>query len=117
MYLHTAEPFGQVPTAPPSAPTAILDQFDFDRSALKPSHLPEIDRIAKLVVASQSTSDPIASVSLIGHTDTVGLANYNRALGLRRAHAVQAQLKKRIEDLKRGLSSRIKLTADTRGED
>jgi len=117
MYLHEVEGVGQVPVTPSSSPTAVLDQFDFDRSALKPSHLPEIDRVAKLVVSSQSSSDPISVVSLIGHTDRVGPAPYNRALGLRRAHAVQAQLKKRIDDLKPGLGSRIKLAADTRGED
>lgn len=117
MYLHTGEPFGQVPTPLTSAPIAVLDQFDFDRSALKPSHLPEIDRVARLVISSQFSSDPINIVSLIGHTDSVGPAPYNKALGLRRAHTVQAQLKKRIDDLKPGLSSRIKLVADTRGED
>ncbi len=116
MYLRTGEPLGQIPTPLSFSPAAILDQFDFDRSALKPSHLPEIDRIARLVVSSQASADPIASISLIGHTDTVGPGNYNRALGLRRAHAVQAQLRKRIDDLKPGLSSRIKLATDTRGE-
>jgi OmpA family len=116
MYLHTGEQFGQVRTAPPAAPIAVLDQFDFDRSALKPAHLPEIDRVAKLVISSQTSSDPITTVTLIGHTDSVGPANYNRALGLRRAHGVQAQLRKRIDDLKPGLSARVKLVADTRGE-
>jgi hypothetical protein len=117
MYLHTGEGLGQLPTVVLDPRAAVVDRFDFDRSALKPAHLAEIDRFAKQVVASQAGPDPVGIVTLVGHTDKVGPPAYNRALGLRRAEAVQAHLKKRLEELQPGLSARLKIVADTRGED
>ncbi len=62
-------------------------RFDFDKSTIKPEYE---ELIRKLVTATQENKN--IKVSVIGHTDTMGSANYNYALGGRRAEAVQKLL-------------------------
>lgn len=76
--------------APPPPPPAragasnYLVFFDFDSSAITP----EADRILTLVAARSQTYEGGAAVTIVGHTDTSGPVDYNRALGMRRAQAV-----------------------------
>src|SRR5262245_20279548 len=66
--------FGQapVPVVTTARPTVVLDRFDFDQSTVKPSHWPTVLTIARTILARQSTSSPIRTVRLAGHTDRTG---------------------------------------------
>ena len=61
--------------------------IDFNKSVIKPEYQ---ELIKKLASATQENKN--IKVSVVGHTDTVGTANYNYALGGRRAEAVQKML-------------------------
>jgi outer membrane protein OmpA-like peptidoglycan-associated protein len=62
-------------------------RFDFNKSDIKPEYQ---DLVRKLATATQENKN--IKVSVIGHTDTVGSAAYNYALGGQRAEAVQKML-------------------------
>ena len=62
-------------------------RFDFNKSIIKPEYQ---ELIKKLASATQENKN--IKVSVVGHTDTMGTANYNYALGGRRAEAVQKML-------------------------
>ncbi len=62
--------------------------FGFDRAALRPADLPILDRFAGVV--DQYYPDALLTVE--GFTDPSGSADYNGALGQRRAEAVQRYL-------------------------
>ena len=62
--------------------------FGFDRAALRPEDLPILDRFAGVV--DQYYPDALLTVE--GFTDPSGSAEYNLALGQRRAEAVQRYL-------------------------
>ena len=62
-------------------------RFDFDKATIKPEYQ---ELIKQLVDATQENKN--IKVSVVGHTDTMGTANYNYALGGRRAEAVQKML-------------------------
>ena len=62
-------------------------RFDFNKSIIKPEYQ---ELIKKLATATQENKN--IKVSVVGHTDTMGTANYNYALGGRRAEAVQKML-------------------------
>ena len=68
------------------SPTDYLVFFDFDSSTLTPEAVDIVN-----TVASNSTA-PGTTITVIGNTDTVGSAEYNMALGQRRADSVAAQL-------------------------
>jgi outer membrane protein OmpA-like peptidoglycan-associated protein len=95
---------------------AIIDKFDFDSSKLKPSHLLLIDQVAKKIAQSWEGGQPIFTVRLIGHTDPVGTPNYNMGLGSRRGMAVLNQLKRSLEDQKKGLSYKVLILVESKGE-
>jgi outer membrane protein OmpA-like peptidoglycan-associated protein len=59
--------------------------FDFDRADIKDRNRVVMDRIAARV-----REVPSASVAIVGHTDTIGKADYNVALSKRRADAATA---------------------------
>jgi peptidoglycan-associated lipoprotein len=61
--------------------------FDFDMSSLKP----EAIRILDAAVMSLQ-ANPRLNVTIEGHTDSVGTAEYNLSLGERRANAVRDYL-------------------------
>ncbi|MDP2215017.1 OmpA family protein [Phenylobacterium sp.] len=56
--------------------------FDFDSADLSPQAPEQLRRAAALVAPGQT------AIQVIGHTDSVGEADYNLALSLRRARAV-----------------------------
>lgn len=64
--------------------------FDFNKSAVKPESGPTLEQIAALLKAQ-----PKLRLSVVGHTDNVGDADYNLGLSQRRAAAVVAAL---VED-------------------
>jgi len=80
--------------APPPPPVAAAPQvrtflifFDFDRAVLTPRARDIVKEAANVSKAGQNTR-----LTVTGHTDTAGPANYNMALSLRRANAVKDQL-------------------------
>src|ERR671914_764403 len=61
------------PTPPrkdaPARPTCdVLDDFDFDKDAVKPQHQRQLNAIAGRIIASQRSAQPIRSVRIVGHT-------------------------------------------------
>jgi outer membrane protein OmpA-like peptidoglycan-associated protein len=87
--------------------------FDFDRSDITSD-------AAKIIAqaAAYAKSNNAASITCIGHTDTVGSVMYNQALSLRRANAVKAALVKQgipageISVVGKGKSDLLVPTAD-----
>ena len=62
--------------------------FDFDQSAIKSEFTPLVERHGKFLIAN-----PRVAVKVEGNTDERGSAEYNLALGQRRAQAVVDALK------------------------
>ncbi len=81
-------------TPPPPAPK-VIDRltlhinFDFDKSVIRKADLPELEKAVAFV-----KKYPNAKVSVEGHTDAIGTAQYNQGLSERRAAAVKAYLVK-----------------------
>lgn len=70
----------------------LVAKFDFDKSTLRPEHVPIINGIAQCVADSFGTPTPIRSILVIGHTDTRGPDWYNCELGRKRAATVRTAL-------------------------
>lgn len=62
--------------------------FDFDKTDLKPESLSSLKRLDNFL-----KENPSLSISIIGHTDNIGLPAYNENLSLKRAESVKAYLK------------------------
>jgi OOP family OmpA-OmpF porin len=76
------------PPAPePMAPSVYIVLFDFDRANIRPDGQAVIDEV---IAAAQSMGAP--QISVTGHADRSGPADYNLALSLRRADAVRQAL-------------------------
>lgn len=61
----------------------VNDEFDFDKSTLKPDMKVALDDVASRVQASPGDEQ----LTVVGHTDSVGSEEYNMGLGQRRADA------------------------------
>ncbi|MEA3277785.1 MAG: OmpA family protein [Pseudomonadota bacterium] len=61
----------------------VNDEFDFNKSTLKPEMKRALDDLARRVKATSGEEQ----LTIIGHTDSVGSEQYNYELGLRRAAA------------------------------
>ncbi|HLW28121.1 MAG TPA: OmpA family protein [Kiloniellales bacterium] len=72
-----------VPAPAPAAPQTYTVYFDFDRSNIRPDAEPVLRQALEAAQANNS------SFALTGHTDTVGTAEYNMGLSLRRAESVR----------------------------
>jgi outer membrane protein OmpA-like peptidoglycan-associated protein len=110
---------GPRPPAPASGPCSVrevLDRFGQDRSDLTPAHIARLRAIARCVRDSQRSPRPIRDITLIGHASAEGSDAYNLALGKRRAEQTLARLRAELEALQTGLSTRVTLRADSRGE-
>jgi len=73
--------------APAMAPGNYTVYFDFDKAVINAAGQQVINQ-----VLADARMHPPSSVSVTGHTDTVGPADYNMALGLRRADAVRTAM-------------------------
>jgi OmpA-OmpF porin, OOP family len=62
--------------------------FDFDKATLRPQNREVLSRIAGVLLVSTGYS-----LSIHGHTDDVGTAEYNQGLSERRAESVAEYLK------------------------
>lgn len=69
----------------------LLVNFDFDRAQVKPEYFSEIEQVADFM-----EQYPDVVISLEGHTDSRGTAEYNRGLSSRRANAVREVLTSRF---------------------
>jgi peptidoglycan hydrolase-like protein with peptidoglycan-binding domain len=102
---------------PGGKPNEVLDQFAHDHAELnRPRHTPIIRRLASKIFASQSTRQPIRSVTIAGHTDPTGTDNYNFDLARRRAESVAAELCATLNVMRRGLARQIKFNLTSCGE-
>ncbi|MCB1214475.1 MAG: OmpA family protein [Deltaproteobacteria bacterium] len=93
-YHWTPEPCGPCEVAPVvDGPTEIVISYDvhfnFDQATIKEDSYTILNDVAKLINANRSN---IASVSIEGHTDSLGSDQYNQALSERRANAVRDYL-------------------------
>lgn len=75
------------PAAGTMAPGNYTVYFDFDKAVINAAGQQVINQ-----VLADARMHPPSSISVTGHTDTVGPADYNMALGLRRADAVRTAL-------------------------
>lgn len=78
--------------------------FDFDQAHIKRSFEPSLDKLARLIQKYERTV-----VHVVGHTDSVGPADYNQRLSERRAESVADYL------VRRGVDPR-RLRTEGRGE-
>jgi outer membrane protein OmpA-like peptidoglycan-associated protein len=67
--------------------TRLLVFFDFNKSDLNQASYPELDRAVRLMKAV-----PSMEVEIVGYTDNVGSADYNKTLSQKRANAVRDYL-------------------------
>jgi Protein of unknown function (DUF4056)/OmpA family len=96
-------------------PSLVLYGFGFDRATLARDHLRLVDRLARFLADRWKMGRPIASVTLVGHTDSVGAPAYNLQLGMKRAAMVRHALAEALDRHAPGLSSRIRLATGSRG--
>ncbi|MFZ0487529.1 MAG: OmpA family protein [Arenicellales bacterium] len=61
--------------------------FDFDKSVIKSAYEPQFQDMAKALRAN-----PDVSITIEGHTDSIGTDEYNQGLSERRANAVKQKL-------------------------
>lgn len=77
----------------PPAPTMVTEtlvleadtNFDFDKAVLKPAGRETLSRLAEDVRRAES----VDSISVVGHTDSIGTEAYNQGLSERRAASVR----------------------------
>lgn len=116
----TAPSTGALTTTTPSRRLGtrcdVLDNFDFDREQIKAEHRTKLAALARNLIRSQRSRQPIRSVSVVGHTDPVGDDAYNFALGARRAKQVADELRRTLERIRPGSSRRITITTGSAGE-
>ena len=75
-----------------------------------------LQKVAKTIF---NMSEDIDYVKLVGHTDISGTDGYNQSLGMKRALSVKKFLEdcfKRLEWLEKGLSKKIKIEMQSKGE-
>jgi len=73
----------QSPAPAPAASPNYIVYFDFDSWSLTAEDLAVIDQVIKTVRAGGATH-----ITVVGHTDTSGPADYNQKLSVERAHVV-----------------------------
>jgi OOP family OmpA-OmpF porin len=66
---------------------AVMVNFDFDKSDLKPAAIEKLDALAKILL-----EDEDIMIDIGGYADDVGTETYNQALSERRAATVMAYL-------------------------
>lgn len=99
-----------------TTPYRVLDRFQHRKTALESFHLSIINEIARDIVNSQNTSQPIRTVRLVGHTDSTGSEENNWTTGGRRAREVRQQLERELERTQSGISNHIRILTRSCGE-
>ncbi|MBN2465012.1 OmpA family protein [candidate division WOR-3 bacterium] len=94
-----AEEISETPPAPPKVELNLMPvYFDFDKSAIRPGDASILqgnhDQIQQAVAANQ-----MPAVTIEGYCDPIGTAEYNMALGMRRAESAKAYLVKLGADM------------------
>ncbi len=82
-------PAAVAPAAAPAVARSYMVFFDFNKSDLTPQAAAVVDQAAKNATPAKATT-----LTVTGHTDTVGSDAYNMRLSRRRAESVAAQLGK-----------------------
>jgi hypothetical protein len=109
--------FGEAAVAAGPKADFVFDKFEFGLSLVPAAHKPAIDALAdKIVAIARQVPGPLGTIRLIGHTDFIDTEKYNQALGLLRAKAVRGALATALEARLRGVTSRIEIVPDSRGE-
>jgi hypothetical protein len=95
----------------------VFDKFEFGLSIVPAAHKPVIEALADRIVAiARQVPGPLGTVRLVGHTDFIDTEKYNEALGLMRAKAVRGVLATALEARLRGVTSRVEIIPESRGE-
>jgi outer membrane protein OmpA-like peptidoglycan-associated protein len=98
-----------------------LTGFAFDKSTLTAEHERTLGQVAWEVAHSWYSRRMVIRIGVDGHTDPVGTAVYNKALGLRRAQAVTERLKQLVKQkagrLPAGTVERIEYAVRSFGEE
>jgi hypothetical protein len=109
--------FGEPVVAAGPKADIVFDKFEFGLSLVPAAHKPAIDALADRIVAiARQVPGPLGTVRLVGHTDFIDTVGYNRALGMMRAKAVRGALATALESRMRGVTSRIEIVPESRGE-
>jgi hypothetical protein len=109
--------FGEPAVAAGPKADLVFDKFEFGLSLVPAAHKPAIDALADRIVAlARRGPGPLGSVRLVGHTDYIDAEKYNQALGMMRAKAVRGALATALESRMRGVTSRIEIVPESRGE-
>jgi outer membrane protein OmpA-like peptidoglycan-associated protein len=109
--------FGEPAPIAGSKADLVLDKFEFGLSLVPVLHKPAIDALADRIVAiARQVPGPLGTVRLVGHTDFIDTEKYNQALGLMRAKAVRGALATALEARLRGVTSRLEIVPESRGE-
>ena len=93
----------------------LVDEFELNKATLTQRHIGKIIAIARQIAAMAKAAAPPA-IALTGHTDDRGTEKHNVDLGGRRAAAVTEALRKAIDGISPGLSTRITITSKSFGE-
>jgi outer membrane protein OmpA-like peptidoglycan-associated protein len=109
---------GQIPARPCQRiqTVTVLDDFDHNKTALKPAHHVKLIDIARCILSRRTGTDRVTEVFTLGHTDDTGTDAYNLDLGNRRAREVAKQLAATLERMLPGSSRGIQLTPASVGE-
>ena len=126
MYIRTSDGFGRLPASylgfgepAVTAPKAdlVFDKFEFGLSLVPAAHKAAIDALADRIVAiARQVPGPLGTIRLVGHTDYIDTEKYNEALGMMRAKAVRGALATALEARLHGVTSRIEIVPESRGE-
>lgn len=90
--------------------------FDHNSDKVKPTHLPQLAKVAHCIISSQRGGKRVAGLRLVGHTDTSGSSSYNQTLGERRAASTRSALVEVLDRLSPGLASKLSIKVESRGE-
>lgn len=97
-------------------PFVVLDRFAHKVSTLPAAHDPVVQRIARLVVASRLSRQPLTTIRLVGHTDSTGPEAFNLDFGKARAASVEARLRATIAALGAVPAAPLNIVVQSLGE-
>lgn len=98
-------------------PFVVLDRFAHNVTTMPSMHAPIVERIARLVVASRLSRQPLTTIRLVGHGDSTGSKAVNVGVGTRRAQSVEARLRAAIAALGPVPAAPLSIVVQSLGED